>query len=157
MRRFIRETYLKEINLKERVSKKTVLVCFVIAYTVFILCETLLLRESFEGEHLQLELFWSYKVLDVQFKQMICNVLLFIPVGLLLKLLGASTRLILLIGFAFSCSIELLQYLFKLGLCELDDVFHNTLGTLIGLLIGNWFRKQCRKRLKKDEDRNTGL
>ena len=140
-----------------RINKKTVLLCILIAYTVFILCETLLLRKPFEGGHLQLELFWSYKVINVQFNQMLCNVLLFIPVGLLLKLLGVSTQLILLIGFTFSCSIELLQYQLKLGLCELDDVFHNTLGTLIGLYIGNWIRKQCRKRLEIDRDRNTGL
>lgn len=133
--------------MKERINKKTVLVCLLVAYTVFILCETLIFRKPFKGKHLELELFWSYKVIDKQFNQMFCNVLLFIPFGLLLKLLGLNTRLILLIGFTFSCSIELLQYLFKLGLCELDDVFHNTLGTLIGLYIGNWIRKHCRKRL----------
>lgn len=144
-------------QLKVRINKKTVLLCILIAYTVFILCETLLLRKPFEGSHLQLELFWSYKVINVQFKQMLCNVLPFIPLGILLRLLGINTRLILLIGFTFSCSIELLQYLLKLGLCELDDVFHNTLGTLIGLYIGNRIRKHCRKRLEIDRDKNTGL
>lgn len=131
----------REIRMKKIINKKTVLICFLIAYTVFILCKTLLLRKPFEGNHLQLELFWSYKVIDKQFKQMFRNVLLFIPFGVILKLFGINTRVILLIGFTFSCSIELLQYLLKLGLCELDDVFHNTLGTLIGLHIGNLFRK----------------
>ena len=136
--------------MKERINEKTVLICFLIAYTVFILCKTLLLRKPFEGKHLELELFWSYKVINKQFKQMFCNVLLFIPFGAVLKLLGLNTRLILLFGFTFSCSIELFQYLLKLGLCELDDVFHNTLGTLIGIFTGNWIRKQCRKRLEID-------
>ena len=122
--------------MKERINKKTVLICFLVAYTVFILCKTLLLRNPYEGNHLRLELFWSYKVVGKQFNQIICNVLLFIPFGVVLRLLGINTLVTLLIGFTFSCSIELLQYLLKLGLCELDDVFHNTLGTLIGLLIG---------------------
>ena len=138
-------------------NNRKVLIKILIIYTLFILCMTLLFREETNGEHLQLELFWSYKVIDVQFNQMLCNVLLFIPFGLLLKLLGINTWLILLIGFTFSCSIELLQYILKLGLCELDDVFHNTLGTLIGLFIGNWIRKQCRKRLEIERDKNTGL
>ena len=138
-------------------KRKKITVGILIAYIIFILSETLLFRKPTTGEHLQLELFWSYKVIDVQFNQMLCNVLLFIPFGLLLKLLGINTWLILLIGFTFSCSIELLQYLLRLGLCELDDVLHNTLGTLIGIFIGNWIRKQCRKRLKIDRDKNTGL
>lgn len=138
--------------MKGRINKKIVLTCFLIVYMAFILCETLLSRKPFEGEHLQLELFWSYKVIDVQFKQMIGNVLLFIPVGLLLKLLGVSARLVLLIGFTFSCSIELFQYLLKFGLCELDDVLHNTVGTLLGLFIGNGLSKQYQKTEKTDRD-----
>lgn len=127
-------------------KRKKITVGILIAYIIFILSETLLFRKPTTGEHLQLELFWSYKVIDVQFNQMLCNVLLFIPLGILLKLLGLNTRLILLIGFAFSCSIELLQYLLKLGLCELDDVFHNTLGTLMGVIIGKWTARKLNMR-----------
>ena len=137
-------------------KRKKITVGILIAYIFFILSETLLFRKPTTGEHLKLELFWSYKAINVQFNQMLCNVLLFIPLGILLRLLGINTWLILLIGFTFSCSIELLQYLLKLGLCELDDVFHNTLGTLIGLYIGNRIRKHCRKRLEIDKDKNTG-
>ena len=138
-------------------NNRKALIEILIIYTLFILCMTLLFREETNGEHLQLELFWSYKVIGEEWLQMLGNVLLFIPLGLLLKSLGINTWLILLIGFTFSCSIELLQYVFKLGLCELDDVFHNTLGTLIGLFIGNWIRKQCLRRLEIDGDKNTGL
>ena len=137
-------------------KRKKITVGILIAYIIFILSETLLFRKPTTGEHLQLELFWSYKVLSVEGWQIVGNVLMFIPLGILLKLLGINTWLILLIGFTFSCSIELLQYVFKLGLCELDDVFHNTLGTLIGLFIGNWIRKQCQRRLEIDRDKNTG-
>lgn len=31
-----------------------------------------------------------------------------------------------------SSLIEVLQFVFKKGLCELDDVFHNVLGCMIG-------------------------
>ena len=118
-------------KLRKIGNNRKILIEILIIYTLFILCMTLLFREETNGEHLQLELFWSYKVLNIEGWQILGNVLLFIPLGLLLKLLGINTWLVLLIGFAFSCSIEVLQYLLKLGLCELDDVFHNTLGTLI--------------------------
>ena len=119
-----------------RIERKAALVCILIAYTVFILCKTLLLRKPYEGNHLRLEPFWSYKVIDKQYRQMLCNVLLFIPFGVLLKAIGLKAKFVLLAGFAFSCSIELLQYLLKLGLCELDDVLHNTVGTGVGCAFG---------------------
>lgn len=122
-------------------KRKKITVGILIAYIIYILSGTLLFRKPTTGEHLQLELFWSYKVFKEEGWQIICNVLLFIPFGVLLRLLGINTWLVLLMGFAFSCSIELLQYLLKLGLCELDDVFHNTLGTLIGVFIEKWVMK----------------
>ena len=37
-------------------------------------------------------------------------------------------------AFLFSISIEAIQYYLALGLCEVDDVIMNTLGTMIGTL-----------------------
>ena len=39
----------------------------------------------------------------------------------------------LLIGAGISVSIEALQFVFMKGFSELDDVFHNTLGCVIGV------------------------
>ena len=123
--------------MKNRIeNKKALIICLLIIYVVVILSETILFRKPTDGEHLQLELFWSYKVIDVQFKQMLGNVLMFIPFGFLLSLLDKRVWLVLLSGFLFSCLVEILQFVLQVGLCELDDVFHNTMGTVIGLLIG---------------------
>ena len=75
------------------------------------------------------------------------NVIVFIPVGLLLgsllRVKGSSTSeatksmtwlMVAIIGCGISVTIESLQFLFKRGFSELDDVMHNTLGCLIG-----WF------------------
>jgi glycopeptide antibiotics resistance protein len=35
----------------------------------------------------------------------------------------------------FSAAIEITQYFTGRGLCEFDDVFHNTLGACIGFII----------------------
>ena len=39
-------------------------------------------------------------------------------------------------AFFFSVAIELIQYLTGLGIAELDDVFGNTLGGVIGVMMG---------------------
>lgn len=71
----------------------------------------------------------------------IMNVALFFPAGLILtellpRRIPFRRRLacsILCFG-AFSLLIELSQYCFRLGNSEFDDVFHNTLGAMLGSL-----------------------
>ena len=80
---------------------------------------------------LNLHLFWSYdrwRAADIRW-QVYMNVFLFIPFGFLLRKRFVGTLLIVL---AISTCIDLTQYIFRLGLCELDDIFHNTLGAMIG-------------------------
>ena len=64
----------------------------------------------------------------------ILNVVLFIPIGLLLGFGFRSMiwRRALVVGAGLSVVIELLQLMFKKGLCEVDDVIHNVLGCMIG-------------------------
>ncbi len=87
-----------------------------------------------------LDLFWSYRDMirlsgNYYFEQIVLNILLFVPFGFLLvfllKRLG-SIKIIVPLAFLFSLSIELSQLIFKIGLFELDDLFNNTLGALIG-------------------------
>lgn len=80
---------------------------------------------------------------------MLGNVLLFVPFGTLMSILDRHFWRVFFIGLIFSCSIELVQFLLKIGLCELDDVFHNTLGTLIGL----YFGKKVTEKRKKEQDK----
>lgn len=67
--------------------------------------------------------------------EILLNVILFIPVGVLARLLGVSLRPVFIFSLIFSLSIELTQYFTCLGLCEIwDDVMHNTVGGVIGWL-----------------------
>ena len=104
-----------------------------IGYVLIILGETVLFRTSFDGQHFQPQLFWSYEVWDVQKKQIIANVLLFIPLGFLVGSLWKWKGVI--VGAGFSIVIELLQLKSQRGLFEFDDILHNTLGTFIGVSI----------------------
>ena len=64
----------------------------------------------------------------------IMNVVVFIPVG---GLLGYSVKSmkwwgVLLFGCGFSLFVETLQFVFKRGFAEFEDVFQNVLGCMIG-------------------------
>lgn len=74
----------------------------------------------------------------------ILNVVMFIPVGLLSSFMVQGSRFkvtkrrwlwVLAFGTGLSVLVELLQFILKRGLCEVDDVIHNMIGCVIGFAI----------------------
>lgn len=104
-----------------------------IGYVLIVLGETVLFRASFPGQHFQPQLFWSYEVWSVQKRQIIANLLLFIPLGYLTGSLWKWKGI--LAGIGVSVAVELLQLISQKGLFEFDDILHNALGTFIGVSI----------------------
>lgn len=63
------------------------------------------------------------------------NIGMFIPIGLLIPAIWKiKDRIVILIGFLISLSIELSQLFLNRG-TDIDDLIFNTLGTIIGLMI----------------------
>ena len=63
------------------------------------------------------------------------NIALFIPMGFLLPSLAKKMRrwyLTIPAAFGLSLAIELLQLAFSRGICDVDDLFANTLGSFVG-------------------------
>ncbi len=108
------------------------------AYTFLVLAETILIRKPFIGQHFQPELFWSWRVWNVQRGQIIANVIMFVPVGVLAGRIWRWKGLWVAAGL--SVFIEVLQLVTSRGLCEFDDVFHNVIGAVIGVGIVMIFR-----------------
>lgn len=84
-------------------------------------------------------------------KNIILNILLYMPLGYLLpfvfpRLMRIRRALkvlsITLIGFFFSLATETVQLYFHLGSFEVDDLFNNTLGCLIGCILYLWIMKR---------------
>lgn len=108
-----------------------------------IISATLLARKETADARINLELFWTVKYAlehrsGMHWFYIIGNIALFIPLGVLLPINGKVFRSCLLtvvIGLLLSGSIEAIQYFWKIGLCELDDIFNNTWGTLLGYCI----------------------
>ena len=69
-------------------------------------------------------------------RSLVANILLFIPFGLTLPfgLKRDQIRTTVLAAAGFSVMIELIQFVFGLGLCEVDDVIFNSLGAAFGTL-----------------------
>ena len=63
------------------------------------------------------------------------NVAMFTPLGVLLPLLWKKCKkwyVTIPVGFGTSLAIELVQLTISRGICDVDDLFANTLGTIIG-------------------------
>jgi glycopeptide antibiotics resistance protein len=65
------------------------------------------------------------------------NILAFAPFGLVLPIISPQNRKfwnITFLSFEFSLTVELIQLLFKVGIFDVDDIFMNTVGGVIGYL-----------------------
>lgn len=68
----------------------------------------------------------------------IANIVMFIPFGILLPMIGKPMRHILIaapVAVACSIGIEAVQLKYHLGACQLDDVLLNSFGFLMGFLV----------------------
>lgn len=107
-----------------------------ISYMGFILYETLMFRESGDARTNFVLFSYAGKFLKEQSVRVgvINNIWLFIPLGTGLYR-WFQKKWVLLIPFVMSVAIETTQYITGLGIAEFDDVFGNTMGGWIGILV----------------------
>ena len=117
------------------------LACFC-GYVTLILYFTIYIKETQPGNNYNYTLFWSY--LDdaagegsFYFKENMLNAFLFMPLGALFPLAFKRIRWwqVFLLSLCLSVIIELIQLITKCGFSELDDVFHNSLGSMVGFFL----------------------
>jgi glycopeptide antibiotics resistance protein len=76
------------------------------------------------------------------FKNIIGNVILFFPLGLLLPIIFrffSSWRVMFVVGFGTSFIIEVLQYEYAQRIFDIDDILLNGFGALVGLILYKFF------------------
>lgn len=80
---------------------------------------------------------WNKKNIVVVLKNVLGNLLLFIPLGILVPTLFKKVNFknTILICFGVSLAFEIIQYVFSLGASDVDDLILNTFGGFLGLLI----------------------
>lgn len=110
-------------------------------YLILLLCSTVIFRCYRENAGCNFSFLWSYTAIQKgridMIPVIIMNVVVFVPFGALLSCISPFHKWwrVLLFGMSVSLSIEVLQYILHRGFAEVDDIFHNTLGCLIGIMI----------------------
>lgn len=119
-------------------------------YVFLLFVETIIVRQPFIGTHFRPKLFWSWSEWNVQKQQILTNVVMFIPVGIMAVQLWKWKGIFASIGL--SCIIEALQFLTSRGLCEFDDILHNVIGSIIGIGVMMMVRKIIKAVGEKEND-----
>lgn len=109
-----------------------------IEYVLLIYCSTVFFRNTGKLQY-DFMPFWSYRdyfngVDKGLLAENIMNMVVFVPVGLLegAAFRSMSWKKVMVIGLCLSVGIEVMQFVFRKGFSEVDDVMHNTVGCLIG-------------------------
>ncbi len=70
-------------------------------------------------------------------KNILANIFLFIPLGFYAGILLRKRRMIItiMVIILIPIIVELIQYIWSLGICDVDDVILNVFGGLIGILV----------------------
>ena len=120
-----------------------------LGYVLLVLCFTVFFREGKDVAQISMKPLWNYESLNYKLiAESILNVFLFMPLGFLASAAVKNRRIlnVLGIGLLISLSIETMQYVFRRGVCNVDDLVHNVLGCFIGYsffaLCSFMFRKE---------------
>ena len=126
--------------LKKASGKRDVLCRVVLCVAVsFIFVMTLFSRSA--GDYtVTLRPFWSYRTAYETenaelWLQIIMNIAMYIPIGFAVP--GCFARMnklwkVIVLVLICSIGIEVIQYIFRIGYSEVDDVLNNLFGTLMG-------------------------
>lgn len=114
-------------------------------WSAFVLLLTVLGRRSHDDYTLNynIELFSCYRRIfndgdKSMLRSVIQNILMFIPIGFTLTVVFKNKHRVifpLAVCFLLSLFIETCQLFMKSGIFEFDDLFNNTLGGLLGIII----------------------
>lgn len=129
---------------------KKISICLLTTYCFLIFATTVLARTSQDAVSYDLTPFRLFRIEKWWLKhdlilQIQANIIMFVPIGFLLMEIGKRIKrkavralyviMSILAGFLFSVLIEYMQYRLHRGLCEVDDVIHNTIGTAVGVVL----------------------
>ena len=127
-----------------------------------VLMLTVLGRRSYKSEEMiiNMELFSCYRrIVFLQDRSILFstfeNLLMFVPIGFTLSVIFKKHRIFLplMISFGLSLCIEMCQLFLRSGYFELDDLFNNTLGAVIGIILSlliGFFIRIIRKHHRKE-------
>jgi glycopeptide antibiotics resistance protein len=129
--------YLITKLLKRKPQISWIKLLMIIAFILFIVYETIIRRRVVKRVRFNLIPFSSYRKMNNSFsvKQIVSNILVFVPFGFLLNWTGRFSFLkALLACLAVSLCIEVMQLILHVGVFEIDDLINNAVGGSLGYL-----------------------
>lgn len=127
--------------LQRRILKKLLIVDYALYFSILFFA--LFLKSPNSGVYgLALNPFgFLFDLLESPF-EVIVNVLLFIPLGILFSLLSISFKRTFLSSLLLIVIAEVTQFVFKLGFFDLSDVILNLLGVILGYQLLDFLYKK---------------
>ena len=159
-------TRLRSNNEKKAITTKDCAFGILLSvYIALLISWTVLNRNIKEEYQIKFIPFWSYAELYQNWSrhlamQIFYNVLLFVPWGILFPTISKSMQKIqrvIISAFGFSALVEIIQLVFKSGLFEFDDMFHNTLGSVLGYAVWYGVTQILPNVSKKDVERRPSM
>jgi len=133
---FVRRCCLKKAESGlAAIGVKSVFLFLLVMYVYIVIGITVLSRSESQNRHAYFELFRTFQNTFFAKKQICENVLLLMPYAVLLFGLGRIFRngwLMFGIGVASSFAIEVTQWITHTGYFEIDDIWTNVLGMMLG-------------------------
>ncbi len=108
------------------------------------------IRSLIYSRNINLIPFYSHEDTTFVLSDAIRNVVIFIPVGVYLKMLKIPAGRAMIIGACFSFCLELMQFLLAIGAADITDLITNTSGTIIGICVYQLLHLVFRKNEKLD-------
>ena len=88
---------------------------------------------------------------DFAITNILGNIVIFIPMGIYISLFRKKTSVwinTILVGLV-SLSVEILQYIFAVGMADVDDLILNTIGGFIGVILFKWIHNVYQEKAKE--------
>ncbi len=138
--------YILKHTVPDKRKQRKIWLGGALLYAAFIAYLTLGTRSPKQSREVNLQVLWSYASFykaDIRW-QIYMNIFLFVPLGFFFeRFFQKKWWKCIGIGFLLSTIVEACQYIFALGLCEIDDIINNTLGTMIGYLYSFLCKQIC--------------
>lgn len=144
-----------------RKSRKVVISSVIFSYIFLMFCSTVIYRNKLDGYEIELMPFWNYPrvfslIEPMEFWEVILNIVIFIPVGIGFSTIlypNQSWKKVLTYVSLLSLAIELTQLVTQRGLCETNDLIHNTIGGMMGYYVYTKLCSICKSKNTRIDDK----
>ena len=109
--------------------------CLLVGYVFLAFCATIFFRNETPEIRYSLSPLKTYRMCyHKMMVENIMNIFFFVPIGFLIGeiIKKKNTLFVIGVGCLLSMSIEIIQFISRRGVCNIDDVINNTLGCAIG-------------------------